>query len=136
MGLHLDEGPGVGGDFGPYRQSERKDLYKKYAELLVEKGAAYYAFDTPEELNKEREINPNFKYDSTSRDRLRNGITLTQQEVNLLKDSPNSVIRLKFPEVGSISFNDEIRGQVSFDFDQLDDKVILKSRWYAYLSPG
>lgn len=127
LGLDLDEGPGVGGKYRPYRQSERKTLYKEYAEKLIELGAAYYAFDTPEELNQERQANPNFKYDSTSRDRLRNGITLTQQEVNLLKDSPNAVIRLKFPEVGSIAFEDEIRGKVNFEYNQLDDKVILKA---------
>jgi glutamyl-tRNA synthetase len=126
-GLKIDEGPGIAGSYGPYRQSERKEIYKEYAQQLVDKGAAYYAFDTPEELTTQRELNPNFKYDSTSRDHLRNGITLTTTEIELLKESPNAVIRLKFPTSGKISFNDEIRDEVTFDCAELDDKVILKA---------
>ena len=127
VGLTLDEGPGIGGTYGPYRQSERKELYKQYALELIKKGAAYYAFDTQEELEKEREKDPNFKYSSSSRGRLRNSLNMAPNEYEALMDSPDTVIRLLFPKTGKIQFEDEIRGTVTFDMAELDDKVILKA---------
>ena len=92
-GLELDEGPGIGGDFGPYRQSERKDLYMTYAMKLVESGHAYYAFDTPDELAKAREDHPNFKYGIFTRSMMNNSLSMTEEELQaklcLLYTSPS-----------------------------------------------
>ncbi len=125
-GLKLDEGPGIGGNYGPYRQSERKDMYQKYAEILIANGGAYYAFDTAEELNIEREKDPNFKYGPQIRMNLKNSLTVSKEETDKLKNDPNTVIRLKLPASGEIQVNDEIRGTVVFNTAELDDKVILK----------
>ncbi len=127
LGLSFDESPSKGGDFGPYRQSERKSTYKQYAEKLIELGKAYYAFDTPEDLQAARDENPNFKYGSDTRSSMKNALTLDQGQIDALQDSKNTVVRLKFPEEGTISFQDEIRGEVKFDMKELDDKVILKA---------
>jgi glutamyl-tRNA synthetase len=127
FGLLPDEGPEFGGDFGPYRQSERKAIYRQYAEKLVEQGHAYYAFDTPDELDTMREQNSTFKYDNVSRQNLKNSLTLAHDVVEtLLSKNQHVAIRLKMPENGTISFDDEIRGHVTFDSNELDDKVILK----------
>lgn len=75
-GITFDEGVHIGGPYGPYRQSDRKALYRQYADELISKGHAYYAFDTPEELEAERKANPNFQYDSSTRSRLKNSLTL------------------------------------------------------------
>lgn len=128
FGLVPDEGPGYGGDHGPYRQSERKELYQKYTTQLVEAGRAYYAFDTPEELAAQREQDPNFKYDASVRMRLKNSLTLPQEEVaHALAEGKDYVIRLKVPENETVSVQDKVRGQVSFDSNELDDKVLLKA---------
>jgi glutamyl-tRNA synthetase len=127
-GLTPDESPVVGGPYAPYRQSERKALYRQYAEKLVMEGHAYYAFDTPEELDAKRKEVPNFQYGHAHRDGLRNSISLTEHEVDALLDAHTPhVIRIKMPVDETISFNDMIRGHVSFETNQVDDKVLLKA---------
>ncbi|MBO9683538.1 MAG: glutamate--tRNA ligase, partial [Flavisolibacter sp.] len=132
-GLEPDESVHHGGDFGPYRQSERKDLYRKYAEELVQKGLAYYAFDTPEELDQMRirlrtETNPTPQYDHSVRMQMRNSLSLSQAEVQqLLNNNTAHVIRINMPENETVSFTDLIRGEVSFDTSVVDDKVLLKA---------
>ncbi|MBP6237539.1 MAG: glutamate--tRNA ligase [Saprospiraceae bacterium] len=127
FGLLPDEGPEFGGEYGPYRQSERKEIYKQYGDKLLADGNAYYAFDTPEELEMMRESDQTFKYDSKSRKVLKNSLTLPPEKVKeLLEKGENIAVRLKIPENEIISFNDEIRGHVSFESNELDDKVILK----------
>lgn len=132
-GIKIDEGPHAPGDYGPYRQSERKDIYRKYAELLIEKEMAYYAFDTTEELDQMRERlqksgNPSPKYDSITRQSMKNSLTLPNDDVQKLLDSGTEfVIRLKVPRRETIRFEDLIRGHVSFESKGLDDQVLLKS---------
>ncbi len=132
-GLEPDESPIHGGNYGPYRQSERKETYRKYAEQLVKDGYAYYAFDTPEELEKMRhelktDQNPSPQYDHTIRMKMRNSLTLPPADVTaLLNDNTNMVIRIKMPVHENISFTDMIRGEVSFDSSVVDDKVLLKA---------
>lgn len=127
FGLNPQEGPGFGGDFGPYRQSDRKEIYKQYADFLIEKGHAYYAFDSAEELDALRENDVAFKYDNQSRNNLRNSLTLSAEESkSLLEKGENVVVRLLIPNDETITFNDEVRGEVSFASNDLDDRVILK----------
>ena len=132
-GLEPDESPVHNGNYGPYRQSERKDLYRKYAEQLVKDGFAYYAFDTPGELEKMRhdfktETNPSPQYDHTIRMKMRNSLTLSADETkNLLAANTRHVIRIKMPEHETVSFIDMIRGEVHFDTSVVDDKVLLKA---------
>ncbi|HET6527995.1 MAG TPA: glutamate--tRNA ligase [Balneolaceae bacterium] len=132
-GMDYDEGPEKPGEFGPYRQSERKGMYAKYVEQLVEQGHAYYAFDTPEELNKMRERlkksgNPSPKYDAITRMSMQNSLTLPAEEVERkLDEGEEYVIRLKVPRRETVRFEDEIRGFVSFETKGLDDQVLLKS---------
>ncbi|MFC0518438.1 glutamate--tRNA ligase [Mucilaginibacter angelicae] len=127
-GLHPDESPVVGGPYAPYRQSERKPLYREYAERLVMEGHAYYAFDTAEELDKNRKEIPNFQYGLAYRHTLRNSLSLPQHEVDeLLAAGTPHVIRIKMPEGETVSFNDMIRGYVSFETSLVDDKVLLKA---------
>lgn len=120
-----DEGPNNSGSYGPYRQSERKDLYKKYAEQLVEAGYAYYAFDSAEDLEKKRTENSFFQYDFSSRDKLNNSLNKSKEETNKLKNG-SYVIRFKTPVNETVSFTDLIRGQITFNTNELDDKVLLK----------
>ena len=128
FGLLPDEGPGYGGAHGPYRQSERKERYQEYTAQLVESGHAYYAFDTSEELAAAREKDPNFKYDAGVRRQMKNSLSLPEEEVKrLLSEGGGHVIRLKVPENETIVFQDKIRGQVAFDSNELDDKVLLKA---------
>jgi glutamyl-tRNA synthetase len=127
MGLLPDEGPEFGGEYGPYRQSERKDLYRQFADQMVASGNAYYAFDTPDELEAMRQNHPEFKYGIDTRLKLKNSLSLPENEVqHLLNTSQHVAVRLKIPENQIISFHDEIRGDVSFNSSELDDKVILK----------
>jgi len=131
-GLHFSEGPGVGGNYGPYRQSERKKMYRKYADQLIESGWAYYAFDTPEELEAirlEEEKNGGvFSYGINTRDNLCNSLTLNNEEVNeKLKSGESFVVRFKMPENSLVTENDIIRGEVTFNTNVLDDKVIFKA---------
>jgi glutamyl-tRNA synthetase len=130
-GLHFDEGPGVGGNYGPYRQSERKQLYKQYADQLLESGWAYYAFDTPEELEKLRleaeQKGEVFSYGIQTRGSLCNSLTLSKEEVeSRLKSGEHFVVRFKMPENTDVTENDIIRGEVTFNTSVLDDKVIYK----------
>ena len=127
-GLIPDESPKVGGPFAPYRQSERKDNYRQYAEQLIKAGYAYYAFDTTEELEAQRQQTPNFRYGHGNRHLLRNSLNLADAEVKrLLEQGVPSVIRIKIPVDVTITFTDMIRGQVSFDSNLVDDKVLLKA---------
>ncbi len=132
-GLEPDESPVHGGPYGPYRQSERKDIYRRYAEQLVKADKAYYAFDRPEELDTMRtkyktEANPSPQYDHSLRMDMRNSLSLTLEETEcLLEDGVPYVIRIKMPENETISFTDMIRGEVSFNTASLDDKVLLKA---------
>lgn len=127
-GLNPDEGPNVGGQYAPYRQSERKPIYKKYAEELIQNGYAYYAFDTPEELENARNTMENFRYDKSTRMSLRNSLTLSAKEVeDLIAQGVPHVVRIKVPEDQNIHFVDLIRGHVSFDSNEVDDKVLLKA---------
>lgn len=127
-GINPDESPQVGGPFAPYRQSERKANYRQYAEQLVAQGNAYYAFDTPEELDAQRQQTPNFRYGIENRNRLSNSLNLTKDEVkSLLDKNIPHVIRIKMPVDESINFEDLIRGHVSFETNLVDDKVLLKA---------
>jgi glutamyl-tRNA synthetase len=131
-GMEPDESPFAGGPHAPYRQSERKERYRDYAEKLVTEGKAYYAFDTSEELEQMRtryksEQNPSPQYDHTLRLRMRNSISLSKEEVEkLITAGVPYVIRIKMPENESVSFTDMIRGEVSFNTSIVDDKVLLK----------
>ena len=131
-GLIPDESPLHGGPFAPYRQSERKEMYRQYAEQLVQQGNAYYAFDTPEEISEMRaklvtEENPNPQYNFVTRQNMRNSLTLSQEEVNRkLSEGVAHVIRIKIPEDETLTFTDMIRGEVSFHSSLVDDKVLLK----------
>lgn len=127
-GLQPDESPKTGGEFVPYKQSERKENYKKYTDELVAKGVAYYAFDTTEELDAKRKEIPNFQYSHSTRLTLKNSLTLTEQEVeNLLANNTPYVIRIKLEPNEEIKFTDLIRGEVHFNTAQVDDKVLLKA---------
>lgn len=127
-GITPDESPLNPGEFGPYRQSERKASYAQYAEQLIADGYAYYAFDTPEELTEKRSVEPNFLYGQKSRMQMRNSLTLTPSEVDtLLANQTPYVVRIKIPENEQVSFLDMIRGHVAFDTNLVDDKVLLKA---------
>ena len=132
-GFKIDESPYHSGEYGPYRQSERKDLYKKYADQLIESGHAYYAFDTEEELTEMRERleksgNPSPKYDSITRQSMKNSLTLPKDEVEKkLSEGTPYVVRLKVPRRETVRIEDKIRGIVSFETKGLDDQVLLKS---------
>ena len=134
-GIEPDESPLHGGNYGPYRQSERKEqgVYQQYAEQLVKEGHAYYAFDTPEELEKMRTDfktieNPSPQYDHHLRMKMKNSLTLTADEVNkLLAAGTRRVVRIKMPQGEIVSFNDMIRGEIKNETDLVDDKVLLKA---------
>ncbi|MBS1564280.1 MAG: glutamate--tRNA ligase [Bacteroidetes bacterium] len=132
-GLEPDESPLHGGPFGPYRQSERKPQYRQYAEQLVKEGRAYYAFDTPEELETMRQqfktaANPSPQYDHTLRGRMRNSLSLGAAETKRLLDAGTPhVIRILPPENETLQFTDMIRGEVQFNTSTTDDKVLLKA---------
>ena len=128
LGITPDEGPGIGGAFGPYRQSERKAIYLEYTKQLIDSGHAYYAFDTAEELEEAREKDPTFKYDAHARMRMRNSISMNEEEVTAaLESGMPHVVRLKVPGNETILFEDIVRGEVAFDSSELDDKVLLKA---------
>jgi len=131
-GIPYDEGPGKNGGFGSYRQSERKHLYKQYVDELIENGFAYYAFDTPEELDTHRKDHETkgktFIYNWHNRLKLKNSLSLSQEEVTakIGAGEPYS-IRFKCPEKEQLVFNDLVRGQITIDTSILDDKVLFKS---------
>lgn len=133
LGIQADEGVGFGdGPHAPYRQSERKDMYHQYAMQLIESGNAYYAFDTPEELEAMRErlkaSNVDAKYDAITRSAMKNAITLSEDEVKAkLESGEPYVIRFKLPRKEEVKFHDEIRGWVNVNTSQMDDKVLYKS---------
>ncbi len=128
LGINFDEGVSFGGDYGPYRQSERRDIYRKYARQLYDEGKAYIAFDTPEELQAARERTPNFQYDSTTRLQMRNSLTLPADEVErLIGEGAQFVLRLKIDGGEDIHVHDMIRGEVVINSSVLDDKVLYKS---------
>jgi glutamyl-tRNA synthetase len=127
-GLQPDESPIHGGPYAPYRQSERKEIYREYAEKLVREGYAYYAFDTSEELDVKRKEVSNFQYNHSSRIAFKNSLTLNDAETkNLLAENVPHVIRIKMPDNEEIKFTDMIRGEVHFNSSQVDDKVLLKA---------
>jgi len=134
-GIEPDESPLHGGNYGPYRQSERKEqgIYQQFADKLIQDGHAYYAFDTPEELEKMRNDfksaeNPSPQYDHHLRMKMKNSLTLTAAEVNkLLADGARHVIRIKMPENEIVSFTDMIRGEIKNETSLVDDKVLLKA---------
>jgi glutamyl-tRNA synthetase len=132
-GLTPDESPAVGGPYAPYRQSERKDIYKQYATQLIEAGHAYYAFDTPSELEEMRNNfktpeNPSPQYNHAVRAKMRNSLTLSASEVAALLEARTPyVVRIKMPDNEDVTFTDMIRGEVSFNTSQVDDKVLLKA---------
>jgi len=127
-GLNPDEGPVNGGPFAPYRQSERKENYRQYAEQLVRDGYAYYAFDSTAELEEQRQKSPNFRYGHENRKDLRNSLRLSDDETKeLIKQGVPHVIRIKVLPGETVHFEDMIRGQVSFETDLIDDKVLLKA---------
>lgn len=133
VGIAIDEGVGVGGPHAPYRQSERKEIYARYAQQLIDSGHAYYAFDTEEELERMRERLKAAgvaiqQYNSITRMEMRNSLTLPEDEVRRLIDSGTPyVIRLKVPRKEEVRLNDLIRGWVMVHSSQIDDKVLMKS---------
>ena len=113
LGIHFDEGVGFGGNYGPYRQSERREIYKKYVDQLLEAGHAYIAFDTPQELEAKRKEIPNFQYDASTRLQMRNSLTLSAEETRALMDAGNQyVVRVKIEPNEDVHVNDLIRGEV------------------------
>ncbi|SNT19822.1 glutamyl-tRNA synthetase [Ekhidna lutea] len=132
-GINPEEGPDQGGEYGPYRQSDRKNIYKQYAEKLIADGNAYYAFDTPEELEAMRErlkesrvVNP--QYDTVTRTTMKNSLTLSEEEVKRRIDNGDPyVIRIKIPKKEEVRLNDMVRGWVMVHTEVLDDKVLMKS---------
>lgn len=128
LGIKFDEGVSFGGEHGPYRQSERRDIYKKYVKQLIDNGKAYYAFDTPEELAKKREEVSNFQYDASTRMQMRNSLALERTEwEHLITDGTQYTVRFKVEPGQEIVVNDMIRGDVHVKSDILDDKVLYKS---------
>lgn len=132
LGIKFDEGVGIGGEFGPYKQSERKPMYKQYADFLIENGWAYYAFDTPEALDAKRKEaesqKKTFQYDATTRAGLCNSLSLSKEEVDAkFAAGEPYVVRFKYPENMDITVHDLIRGEVTINSNLLDDKVLYKS---------
>ncbi len=132
LGIQFDEGVHVGGPLGPYRQSDRKAMYKEYADQLLRDGWAYYAFDTAEELEAKRKEfeaqKKTFQYDCTTRGEMQNSLSLSEDEVQRrLQSGEHYVVRFKFPADTEITVHDLIRGDVTMNSNLLDDKVLFKS---------
>ena len=128
LGIKFDEGVSFGGSHGPYRQSERREIYKKYVGQLLDAGKAYIAFDTPEELEAKRNEIKNFQYDAHTRLQMRNSLTLSKAEVDqLIADGTQYTVRFKIEPGVEVHVNDMIRGEVIVKSDILDDKVLYKS---------
>ena len=128
LGIKFDEGVSFGGEHGPYRQSERRDIYKKYVNQLLDAGKAYIAFDTPEELDAKRQEIENFQYDAHTRLQMRNSLTMSKEEVEtLIEDGQQYVVRFKIEPGEEVHIKDMIRGDVCIKTDILDDKVLFKS---------
>lgn len=128
LGIGIDEGVKEGGPFGPYKQSERRDIYRRHVNALLARGKAYIAFDTPEELEAKRAEIPNFQYDASTRGMMRNSLTLPPEEVKrLLESNEKFVVRFKIEPGRDVEVNDLLRGKVTIKSDILDDKVLYKS---------
>ena len=128
LGISFDEGVREGGNYGPYRQSERKEIYKQYVDQLLKEGKAYIAFDTPEELEAAREKIPNFQYDAHTRGSMRNSLVMPEEEVEkLINDGTQYVVRFKVEPDREVVVNDLIRGEVKINSNIIDDKVLYKS---------
>ena len=128
LGIKFDEGVSFGGNHGPYRQSERRGIYKKYVEQLLEAGKAYIAFDTPEQLEAKRAEIQNFQYDARTRGEMCNSLTLSKEEVKQrIADGQQYVVRFKIEPGIEVHVDDMIRGDVKIKSDILDDKVLYKS---------
>ncbi len=128
LGIRFDEGVGIGGQYGPYRQSERRSIYKEYVKQLLDAGKAYIAFDTPEELDAKRKEIENFQYDASTRGQMRNSLTLSASEVSRLIEEGNQyVVRFLIEPGRDVLVDDIIRGEVRINSSILDDKVLYKS---------
>ena len=128
LGIKFDEGVSFGGEHGPYRQSERRDIYKQYVKQLLDNGNAYIAFDTPQELEAKHTEIHNFQYDAHTRLLMRNSLTLSKEEVDkLIADGVQYTVRFKIEPGIDVHVNDMIRGDVVIKSDVLDDKVLYKS---------
>lgn len=128
LGIGIDEGVREGGAYGPYKQSERRDIYRKHVKMLLDAGKAYIAFDTPEELEQARASKPNFQYDASTRLSMRNSLSLPAEEVKSLIDGGTQyVVRFLIEPGRDVEVNDLIRGKVTINSSILDDKVLYKS---------
>ena len=128
LGIKIDEGVREGGAYGPYKQSERRDIYRKYTRQLLDNGKAYIAFDTPEELEKARAEHKNFQYDASTRMNMRNSLSLPPEEVErLMAEGAKYVVRFKIEPGRDVVVDDLIRGKVTINSSILDDKVLYKS---------
>lgn len=128
LGIKIDEGVREGGNYGPYRQSERRDIYRKYVKQLLDADKAYIAFDTPAELEAKRAEIPNFQYDASTRASMRNSLTISADEVKALIDAGEKyVVRFKIEPNHDVVVNDLLRGKVTINSSILDDKVLYKS---------
>lgn len=128
LGIKIDEGVREGGPHGPYRQSERRDIYREHVRMLLDAGKAYIAFDTPEELQAAREATPNFQYDASTRGQMRNSLTMSAEEVERrIAEGEPYVVRFKIEPGREIAVDDLLRGRVTINSSVLDDKVLYKS---------
>lgn len=128
LGIGIDEGVREGGKYGPYKQSERRDIYREHVKMLLDAGRAYIAFDTPEELAAARESKPNFQYDASTRMSMRNSLSMPADEVKALVDGgAKYVVRFKIEPGRDVEVNDLLRGKVTINSSILDDKVLYKS---------
>ena len=128
LGIGIDEGVREGGNYGPYKQSERRDLYRKYTQQLIDAGKAYYAFDTPDELEAKRQEIKNFQYDARTRGMMRNSLSLPADEVKALMDKGEKwVVRFRIEPDQDVVVHDLLRGDVTINSSILDDKVLYKS---------
>lgn len=128
LGIGIDEGVREGGAYGPYKQSERRDIYREHVKMLLDAGKAYIAFDTPAELEKARAEKANFQYDASTRGTMRNSLTMPTEEVEkLIADGTPYVVRFKIEPGREVEVNDLIRGKVTINSSVLDDKVLYKS---------
>lgn len=128
LGIGIDEGVREGGAYGPYKQSERRDIYREHVGKLLDRGMAYIAFDTPEELEAARAASLNFQYDASTRMRMRNSLSLTKEEVErLLSQGTPYVVRFRIEPGRNVEVDDLIRGKVTINSSILDDKVLYKS---------
>ena len=128
LGIGIDEGVREGGAYGPYKQSERRDIYREHVKQLLDAGKAYIAFDTPEELEKARAERPNFQYDASTRMEMRNSLSLPAEEVSrLMAEGTPYVVRFLIEPGHDVTVNDLIRGKVTINSSILDDKVLYKS---------